>query len=235
MKKNIIQFIPSSEETSIVVPHPKPAKNYMPDWYKEIANPLHNGSVGIDENGALENTNLKMCMPFLDTLTSGYIQETWCDIYFSQENNNLLYRYTTQPEILSIREKSDLNVGQEYYNSELIWKTPWITKTPPGWSSLIVHPLNRFDLPFFTVSGIIDTDKFNHSSFGALPFYVKSSFQGIIPAGTPMFQIIPFERSKWVSEIKEFNNEVNRKKFHDVKRKFFGFYKHEMWVKKTYK
>jgi len=236
MTNKIIEFIPSSEEVGLVVPAPKPAKNYIPDWYKTIpvANQLKNPS--LDESGALDNATLKMCMPFSDSLTSGYIQETPYDIVIKrQEDGSPYYWYVTQPQIISCRTKVSTYISEEYYQAEFTWLAPWIIKTPPGWSCIITHPFNRQDLPFTTMTGIIDTDKFHHSPFGATPFNIKASFTGVIPAGTPMYQIIPFERSKWESQIKPFNEEVHRKKFHILKRKLSGVYMDNMWTKKHYK
>jgi hypothetical protein len=50
-------------------------------------------------------------------------------------------------------------------------------------------------LPFTTLSGIHDTDGGLHE--GKIPFYIKSDFEGIIPAGTPIMQLIPIKRDSW--------------------------------------
>ena len=36
----------------------------------------------------------------------------------------------------------------------------WCIQTPKGFSSLHMHPLGRFDLPFYSFHGIVDTDVF---------------------------------------------------------------------------
>jgi hypothetical protein len=35
------------------------------------------------------------------------------------------------------------------------------------------------------------------------PFVIEENFEGIIPKGTPMFQVIPFKRENWEMEISE--------------------------------
>jgi hypothetical protein len=57
--------------------------------------------------------------------------------------------------------------------------------------------LNRFDLPFTTTSGIMDSD--SYSTSGNLPFFIKKGFTGVIPAGTPIAQLIPIKRTSWTS------------------------------------
>ena len=39
---------------------PKPASHFVPDWYKEVKH-------------SLDEHTVKGCMPFLDSLTAGYI------------------------------------------------------------------------------------------------------------------------------------------------------------------
>jgi hypothetical protein len=84
-------------------------------------------------------------------------------------------------------------------------------------------------------SGIVDTDTFS------LPFNIflklrDPNFEGMIPAGTPFLQIIPFKRESWEVElgsVKEKSKiEVDKIKFNTV---FFDRYKKFWWSKKEYK
>jgi hypothetical protein len=67
---------------------------------------------------------------------------------------------------------------------------------------LITSPLNRLDLPFRSLTAVIDADVFYHilpdpmQGGGNYPFYLNRGFEGIIPIGTPMCQYIPFKREK---------------------------------------
>ena len=70
---------------------------------------------------------------------------------------------------------------------------------PEGYSALYTHPLNRFELPFLTMSGIVDNDHVRLP--GTMPFFFLKAVTGIIPAGTPYAQIFPFRREHWQSEI----------------------------------
>jgi hypothetical protein len=226
-----IEFIASSDEVNNFVENPKPSKMSIPDWYKNKKSYYKKKPI-FNSNGSLENSDLKMCMPFLDSISHGYIQKTWCDIYIEHNDNQINYYYARQPEIISIREKTNLNqIG--FYPYEFTWKIPWITKMPKGWSILIHHPSNRIDLPFYTLSGIIDSDEYHHAGFGNLPFYIKQGFSGLIPSGTPMFQITPIKRENWTTKITNYSFDYE-KRLMEQNSKFWEFYKKYKWQKKFF-
>ena len=102
---------------------------------------------------------------------------------------------------------------------------------PDGYSGLIVHPLNRLDLPFFTISGTVDFDTFYYPKVTNIPFYIKKGFSGIIPKGTPMFQIIPVKREHWESKKEKNHTEENNLKNSIFKN---GIYRKDNWVKKRF-
>jgi hypothetical protein len=231
----VIEFIPLSKEASLVVPPPKPSKNYIPDWYKKLPAPNYK-KLDFDNIGRIKNTNAKMCMPFLDSLTTGYIVESWTDIYIKEEKNGVVFNYPTGPDILKVRESgTSIGVDNNYHNVEFVWQEQWGIKTPKGWSCIFTHPLNNFELPFLSATAIIDSDVFYHTTKGQYPFYLKKGFEGIIPAGTPLYQIIPFKRDNWDSKIIEFNEEENVKNNHLMSKKFLGTYRDKFWIKKEYR
>jgi hypothetical protein len=200
---------------------PKPARSFIPQWYKNIKPEL--------------NLNLKNCIPFLDALTAGYIQTTWTDIHVVKHNDSLNVFSDSTLELFNKRDNPSLATTNEYYFEEFIWRRYWIPKLPKGFSLLITHPFNRLDLPFTTVSAIVDADIFYHRSIGNIPFYIKKDFEGVIPKGTPMYQLIPIKRENWEHEIKKFDlqqmiendNVMDSIKEHAYKKKF--------WQRKDYK
>jgi hypothetical protein len=235
MKK--IKFIPSSLEVFDFVDLPKPSKNYIPFWYQDTKIKNFKKYPNFNSSGNLDYENIKMCMPFLDTFLTGYIQETWCDIFIENKNNVVSYSFCSSPQIISIRENTNINDEnflQYFHKAEFIWKQPWIPKTPKNYSVLITHPLNRHDLPFYTLSGIIDSDLFYHTQNGNLPFFIKKDFTGLIPKGTPMFQVIPIKRDKWFCQKEKYLKKYE-KKFFEKKSVFWEFYKRNMWQKKEYR
>ena len=90
-----IEFIPSTMETELFIPAPRPASKFIPEWYKDKKK--YNGLSRFDA-AHKKNPGIKNCMPFLDAMTAGYIQETWCDILIRYDNNANAVEYL-YPEI----------------------------------------------------------------------------------------------------------------------------------------
>lgn len=232
-----IEFIPSCKEAELSAHPPKPAKLYIPEYYKKIK-PTDGLWITHED---MENNSLggvKKCMPFLDSFTSGYIQETWTEIYIKkEENNHVSYSFPSQPMILAMRRPS-FEIPNIYYPYEFAWQIHWMPKLPKGWSAMFTSPLNRFDLPFRSFTGIVDSDGFYGMSIngkgGNYPFYVNKDFEGVIPVGTPMYQIIPFKREDWKSVISKYDEEGAISRHMKIRKYFTGGYKKEYWQKKIY-
>jgi len=226
-----IEFIPSSREVELHVPPPKPAKFYIPEWYRNtevIKNPyeLFNSQTG-------PNQNVKSCMPFLDALATGYIQETWSDIYITVENGIMNYHSSMPIQQVHYRAGNATPISEEYHSIEMTWKVPWMPKVPKGYSVLMCDPLNDPTRPIRSLAGVVDSDSFYHTPMGNMPFLIKSWFQGIIPAGTPMYVIIPIKRESWRHKALEYNQDVETRAF-QMKRNFVNTYKNKFWNKKDY-
>jgi hypothetical protein len=235
-----LKFMPSTKECELVVPAPKPAKVYIPDWYKGIKPPDRNKPV-FNNEGVQTNTNVKMCQPFLDTFTTGYIQETHTDIHINvledlNGNLNVNVSFPIEPEQLSWRSiPTQLAVTSEYYPIEFTWVQHWVPIAPKGYSVLHTHPLNRFDLPFYSLNAIVDSDVFNHYPSGSYPFFLKKEFNNVlIPAGTPMFQMIPIKREAWETSSEFYNEETILKKRSLIRKHIFDGYRDKFWQKKSY-
>jgi hypothetical protein len=229
-----IEFYPTDRETETNIPAPKPAKDYLPQWYKDTK--IFDGVGPKFENGVISNKTVKSCIPFFDAYASGYIQETWCDIYVSAKDEySFQYQFANTPPIVSHVERNSIKVSDEFLKIEFRWNTYWIPKLPKEYSLLFTHPLNRIDLPFTSVSGIIDSDYFYHSPYGNYPFYIKRGFEGIIPAGTPMFQMIPIKRESWQSKVMPLDERERDIRAAQTSKVFIGSYKRFFHKKKNYK
>lgn len=226
-----IEFIPADADVELLVPKPLPAKNYLPEWF--TSQPKYLGGNPKYENGKIYNRTVKACSPFFDALNFGYIQTLHTDCYF-EFDNELNIGYSASPAPFGHREFVSLPTNEGFYNYEFVWAVDWIPKTPPGYSVLITHPFNRIDLPFVTTSGVIDSDDFHHSPSGNLPFYIKEGFNGVIPAGTPIFQIIPFKRDDWKSVTLPFDYNLMMKKSHLIHSKLTDVYRKLFRKKKKF-
>ena len=221
---------------------PKPASKYIPDWYKNLES-----YVGGEKkpNGSGQTTGtIKRCMPVFDAIDAGYIIATPCDVWVHQGKLEI-DPTKTQPYY----EWSNFNVVQFHpieqaptypnNNGHTVgypkWMNPWAIKTPPGYSVAFVQPWHRESV-FAILPGIVDTD--TYSAPVNFPFVLNepTKFEGLIPAGTPMAQVIPFKRDSWEMEIGGQEDWVKQNKITTFLRtKFFDSYKTQYRQPKEYK
>lgn len=222
-------FHPKNLEVEECVPAPQPAKNYYPDWMKKMEKSW------TAPDGQIRFTATH-CAPFTDTFTSGYIQELSSDLNLNfteiEGKDAVTYSYDGKYKIISQRKDIEgmpnyLPDFYGYYHLEFSWESGWEPRTPDGYSTFYSHPANRLDLPFTTLSGIIDTDQW--SVTGPVPFLVKKGFQGIIPKGTPIYQMNFIKREDWQSNISKFDQG-----FIDMQLNKFGGYKKNFWARKEF-
>ena len=98
-------------------------------------------------------------------------------------------------------------------------------------------PMNRFDLPFLNTTGIVDSDKVH--LLGSFPFFIIDGWEGVIPAGTPYLQILPFKREDWEHKIDMLEPSEMQSKYMNnanfYRRPDGGVYKSEVWSRRKYK
>ena len=224
----LIKFIPftPNDDDLKYVEIPKPAKNFIPDWWKEEELSVNN------QNDLFDNLSFKACVPFLDSLTSGYMVYTSQDILVKIENEKPFMFWQTSPTPVIVRErKENLPVPIGHDETHFAWNLHFGFEISKGYSILITHPLNRFDLPFTSVSGIVDDSV---PWAGRFTFWLKKDFEGVIPKGTPMAQIIPFKRDSWKSERADHLIEYAKIKSHEKTTILSGYYKKFIHKKKSF-
>ena len=232
---NKIIFYPESKLVEETVDLPTPAKQLIPEWYKQSKSFHHGNSFEFEPDGVNPAKTFKLCVPVLDALTTGYIQTTWSDVYITRDQGSVRWAYSHGPEIINARNLDHIQkmpIPEGHDSVPFFWTRPWGIKTPKGYSTLITHPFYGDDLPFKCVTGVIDTDKYHLP--GKITFFMRSNFEGLIPAGTPMFQMFPFKRSEWKSIKEPFNQTLFNVQGHDIHKNYVGSYKKRYWQKKTY-
>ncbi len=70
----------------------------------------------------------------------------------------------------------------------------WTVELPPGHSLLCTHPFNRMELPFRTLTGLVDVDLYKDAFIQYPAVWLDPAFSGIVPKGTPIAQCIPVPR-----------------------------------------
>ncbi len=244
IKDKKILFYPVTKESGDFTDPPSPASKYnIPKWFKDLPKYSNNSSKFIF-NGA-PNLTVKSCLPVVDGFTSGYTFNLHCDVQISIENGNTIARWSfNQPgvpgPIMSRRVNGQIQDDtcgwhniEGYSNLEFNWFPSWSIKTPKGYSCFVTHPINRIDLPFYTLGGIIDTDGWGEA--GSHPFLLKKNWEGIIPKNTPIFQLIPFKRDSWKSEYNNMMHEEARKNINTRNSYLKDYYKKFVWKSKNFK
>jgi hypothetical protein len=219
-----------------VLQKPRPATEYIPKWYKEAKSYINSENKKKPRIEGGPASTIKRCMPVWDMMTAGYIMETPYDIYVHRLEGQPFFQWGSND---AIAFQSVEQFANHPYSKGIDYAVriniPWSIKTPKGWSIMVMEPQHHEPGPITCTSGIVDTDDFS------IPFnmFLKlrdPDFEGMIPAGTPFLQIIPFKREAWKSElggtkeIKKHNTDIS--KFNTV---FFDRYKKFWWVRKEYK
>jgi len=243
MINKVIKFYTEKNYLEEKEDHPQPCKLNIPDWYKNL-------------NHSPEFLTVKGCMPFLDTLTTGYLLKIPVDLYLEHNQYAEKGRYTKMtsglkdipiPINLNRGEYQEvhppLQLGEEcpfhQKNQNLPYQkiiNPWIIKTPPGYSCLFLPPMNNGDDRFSIIPGIVDTDTFELEV--NFPIIVNGDkypiSKTLIKKGTPYVQVIPFKRESWKMKIEAIDKKKNQKKFSHTLT-LIHTYKTRFWNKKSWK
>jgi hypothetical protein len=219
---------------------PNSSTSYPPKWYKDqkLFSNKENDVLKAEKNGSWQGT-YKMCIPLVDSLTAGYMIELPADVLVVNKSNDGGYepflKWNVDFNVLDSQPIEGLGnypIPQGYNDSFFRWAINWQIITPEGYSLWITHPSHRHELPFFTLTGFVDTDK--HPSPLFLPFFIKDGFEGIIYEGTPIAQIIPIKRENWKSFDEKYSEQKSINFINSVKLNFIRTYKNKYWTKKRY-
>lgn len=235
-----IKFIPWSKAIEETTPHPVRAS--LPDWWKKGESVLISSDHPSHDHEP--HAGMKTCVPFMEVMMIGYHILTPFDIYVTKNEEGQVEIKWAGPELdypwidkfINLRPKelgATIPRPAGHHPNGFTWYTYWSWKTPRGYSTFVTHPFNRHDLPFTTLSGIMDSDKFNLG--GNIPFFLKEDFEGVIPAGTPFALIYPVKRDSWIMVVSSKINEIiNKKQGKNLRLKEHS-YKKKFWVKKEFK
>tara|TARA_R110000744_G_scaffold380391_1_gene501037 strand:+ start:1237 stop:1959 length:723 start_codon:yes stop_codon:yes gene_type:complete len=236
MFKNKIRFEAPKQYLDLKEEFPQPIKLNIPKWFKKI-------------NHDVENFTIKGCMPFLDTLTTGYLLRLPQDFYLKhnfKEGDN--YQSKLVPSVsdnhgcnLNTTNFNEIHPTKQFEGSSMGKKNnsfpaykilnPWTIVTPKGYSCLFLPPMNNVDDRFSIIPGIVDTDTYNLPiNFPILLNGDKYPVQDtLLKKGTPYVQVIPYKRESWNMEIKEEKQTVKKIFFYHLT--FIQKYKNKFWNK----
>ena len=218
------------------------ATTAIPSWYRDLAPHTEGTSHSMsgldpinDRGSDGSDVSTKLCVPYLDAMTMGYVYKLTEDVEVSlSAAGTPTLKWKKRSNLLDIRHVVDSSIPSDCHPIQFGIRMHAYYQTPEGYSTLICHPFNRFDLPFQVPAGLVDSDIWGLAIF--VPFYLKRDFIGTIPKGTPMFQMIPVKRDEWELKLDSSRESYEEHTIKEEKRRtrITAYYKQDIHQKKSY-
>ena len=191
--KIVFRCDPSLRDT---LPRPIPASQALPGWLRDMPgtafSDLHERDV----------RTVKHCPPFVDAMRHGFMMRLPCDVAVA--GGRFSWDWTLPPLAGETQPRSPLS----FHVAAQVAGTPmaaapralikfnsfWTIELEPGYSLFATHPVNRDDLPFRTLTGMVDSDRFTAVGILFPATWTDPGFEGVLPAGTPVAQCFPISR-----------------------------------------
>lgn len=192
-----------------ILPRPMPAVQGLPEWFKSM--PAHNYNPTMGK----ETETVKKCPPFIDAMTFGFLIPLVTDLEVRDGEfswnfapDGVVGEFPHSP--VGFHDPSQI-AGAPFLDDDrfiIKFNNFWNIEAPPGYSLLCTHPVNRTDLPFTTLTGLVDSDTFHHSPLAFPARWHDTEFNGVLPKGTPVAQCIPVKRETWNSRFEVLSTEA---------------------------
>jgi hypothetical protein len=233
---------------------PAPTQSVIPQWYKDA------DRFAKDPNGNYYSASKqvcpypkegttndygkvptwKACPAIMDAFSTGYVLKTPCDLKFFKDKNGIIDVEILDPRYTNFctrrLEMPQFEHPLGFYRTHFAWMADWGLKLPEGYSALFMTPMNRFDLPFMNTTGVVDSDKLH--MLGSFPFFIADGWEGILPAGTPYLQILPFKREDWSHDLEFLNDQQIYFRYLETQKIYRqpdgGVYKNKVWSRRKY-
>lgn len=179
-----------------ILPRPVPANTALPDWLKAM--PMH----AFDADLGFDVMTVKKCPPFVDAMTHGWLMPLPCDVGVADGRFDwdwelpptLTGRHSRAP--MTLHQNSQAT-GTPLFDADTVlvkFNSFWTMAPPPGWSLLCTHPINRPELPFTTLTGLVDAEVYADNFVNFVARWHDPDFTGVLAKGTPVAQYIPVRR-----------------------------------------
>jgi hypothetical protein len=206
------------------IPRPFPASLHVPEWLKQMPADFEQGGT------------LKRCPPFLTAMTAGYIipAPSGARLIMSGEG------------VFSANAKREADgwhfpylgahFPAQYADSPFAgvrvvkFENPWIIVTPPEYVCFITAPVNRFEIPFTALSGIVETGTYYREVHLPMACAMQPGTSYELAAGAPMIQVIPMRREEWTSSAAVMDPQ-RRAQQEAMFQASVHFYKEQFWKK----
>ena len=177
------------------LPRPYPARSALPDWLRAMPTKAHSDIHGRDIR------TVKQCPPFVDAMAYGVMIPLPCDI--AVKRGAFSWDWDVPEPATSGHPRAPLSFHPPAQFPEapfasgqaaLKFNSFWTIELDPGWSLFAAHPVNRDDLPFRLISGLIDADRFHDGGINFPAVWIRPDFSGVLEKGTPVAQCFAVPR-----------------------------------------
>jgi hypothetical protein len=192
-----------------VLPRPVAALLGLPDWFKALPQKSFNPTMGG------EGPTVKKCPPFIDAMTYGFLMPLAVDL--TVRDGEFTWSFDVPKGAVSEYAHSPIGfhdgsqvAGTPFFDQDrfiIKFNNFWTIEAPPGYAILFTHPVNRADLPFTTLTGLVDCDTFHDNPISFPAHWHDAGFDGVLPKGTPVAQCLPVKRERWIGQCDVFSAE----------------------------
>jgi len=179
------------------LPPPVPARGQLPDWLRAMPANAHSDIHGRDIR------TVKQCPPFVDAMAYGVMILLPCDV--RMDHGSLSWAWDVPEPATSGHPRAPLSfhvpaqlIGTPFASAgqaAIKFNSFWTIELEPGWSLFATHPVNRWDLPFRTITGLVDADRFHDGGINFPALWTEPEFSGVLPKGTPVAQCFAVPRA----------------------------------------
>jgi len=182
-----------------LLPKPVAAKTGLPDWFKAMPMHAFDGDLGMDV------MTVKKCPPFVDAMTYGFLMPLPCDVRVSNGRFDWDWdlppthtgRHTRAPMTFHLNTQA---IGSPLFEDDktiVKFNSFWTIELDAGWSLFCTHPVNRPDLPFQSLTGLVDSDLYTDNFVNFVAKWLDPTFDGVLEKGTPVAQYVPVLREEF--------------------------------------
>lgn len=181
-----------------LLPRPRLAREMIPEWIRSMPakafSPLHDRDI----------RTVKQCPPFIDAMAHGVMILLPCDVHV--DKGQFRWDWEAPPTTVEGHPRAPLSfhppaqvTGSPFEQGDALvlkFNSFWTIELEPGWSLFATHPVNRHDLPFRLLSGLVDADHFHDAGINFPALWTAADFVGVLPKGTPVAQCMAVPRER---------------------------------------
>lgn len=183
-------------ELEALLPKPIPAREGLPEWLKAMPQTAEEPDLGF------EVRTVKLCPPFVDAMGSGFLIPLAADIEVA--GGRFSWNWDLPPSSLGETTRAPLSfhypgqaAGAPFHEPDraiLKFNNFWTIELPEDYALLVLHPVNREELPFRSLTGLVDADLYTDACIQFPARWTDPGFEGTLARGTPIAQCIPIRR-----------------------------------------